>query len=311
MIRFALRRLVHSILTLIGATLLIFVLYHFVAAHGSTVIPSITDTPAQIAALEAQPAWLQYLRLLGQWATGNFGYFTTYNEPIVNVVGDAIPETAVLVGGALLLTFAVAVPVGLFQGLRHRRTSDRVLSFMGVLFFSAPLILIGPLLTLWFTFDVPILPATAPPSGDFVTVFASFGAMVLPIVTLAIPSIGRFTLIIRSAALDQVSSDYLTVARAKGASRHRIVWNHLMRNLSIPILNSVGVALPLLLSGALVVEAMFNLPGLGDLLWQAATPKHLYYPVEISIVLLTATFVVTVNFIIDLSMYFVDPRISH
>jgi peptide/nickel transport system permease protein len=311
MIAFALRRLVQSILTLIGVTLFIFVMYHFVAVHGATVIPSISDTPAQVAALEAQPAWLQYLHLLGQWATGNFGYFDTYNEPIANVVGNAIPETAVLVGGALVLTFAVAVPVGLFQGLRYRSRSDHLLSFMSLLFFSAPLILIGPLLSLWFTYEVPILPPGAPSSGDFVTVIGSFGAMVLPILTLAIPSIGRFTRIMRSAVLDQVSSDYLTTARAKGASRNRIVWRHVMRNVSIPILNSIGVALPLLLSGALVVEAMFNLPGLGYLLWQAAYPKHLYYPVEISIVLLTATFVVTVTFIIDLAMYFVDPRISH
>jgi peptide/nickel transport system permease protein len=128
-------------------------------------------------------------------------------------------------------------------------------------------------------------------------------------VTLALPNIGRFSRIMRSATLDQISSDYVRTAKAKGAGPVRILGRHVLRNSMIPILTFVGLSLPLLFSGALVVEALFNLPGLGYDLWQASRPKHQDFPVEIGVVLVVAIVTVVGNLIVDLLLAVVDPRI--
>jgi peptide/nickel transport system permease protein len=309
-IAYALRRFAQAILTIFLVTLLVFFLYQLIPLHGSESIPSITDSPAQAAALAAQPPIAQYFHMIGMWLTGNLGYFAPYNEPLSLLLGGAMQESAVLVVGALIVSFAIGIPLGLAQGYRQGRTFDRVTTVIAFVLMATPLFFAGQLLSNWFTYRLPIFPADDTNSGQLGSILLDFGAMILPIVTLALPNIARLSRISRSAVLDQMYSDYVRTARSKGCSTTRIIWRHVFRNSLIPILTFIGLSLPLLFSGALVVESLFNIQGLGYYLWQAAQPTHLYYQVEIGVLLLSATVIVFANLLVDLTLLFVDPRIA-
>ncbi|MCQ9163174.1 ABC transporter permease [Arthrobacter sp. STN4] len=310
MVHFMARLVARAVTTLVLVTAFIFFFYRLTPGHGSTVIPGFSDTPEQVAALNAEPGILQYLRILRQWATGNFGYYPRFNEPIATVLAQALPITVVLVAGAMLVSFVVAIPLGIIQGLNHGGVVDHALTGVEFLFFSAPLILTAPLLANWFSFDVPLFPPQAPPGETFGAVLGHFNSMVLPIVTLALPLIGRLSRYVRSSVLDQVSLDYLVVARSKGCGPFRLVRKHLMRNAMIPILTFLGISLPLLVSGGLVVEALFNLPGIGYLLWLAGNPKRVFFsfPLEIAILVVASAALVLANLLVDVAMRIVDPR---
>jgi peptide/nickel transport system permease protein len=309
MIAYALRRVLQAIVTILGVTVIVFVLFRMIPFGPGTVVLGPNATRQQIAQFAAQPAIVQYLRMVGGWLTGDFGYVAAYNKTVGSIILAGLPETSILVLGAVVLTFLIAIPAGLLQGARHDGIFDRVSSVIAVVCITVPLFLSGPILDLVFTYDIRLLPPDGPPSPDLGTVLLNLNAMILPIVTLALPNIGRFSRIMRSATLDQISSDYVRTAKAKGAGPVRILGRHVLRNSMIPILTFVGLSLPLLFSGALVVEALFNLPGLGYDLWQASQPKHQDFPVEIGVVLVVAIVTVVGNLIVDLLLAVVDPRI--
>lgn len=310
MIAYAARRLLQSIVTVFAVTILVFVLFRMIPFGPGTVVLGPDATPKQIAEFAAQPAFVQYFRILGQWLQGDFGYVASQNKSVTSIIAAGLPETTLLILGSLVLSVLIVVPLGVIQAVRHDRVFDRLSSAVMMVFISTPLFVSGPVLDLWFTYDVRWFPPAGPPHGDLGTVLLDFSAMILPIVTLALPNIGRFARITRSAVLDQLTADYVRTAKAKGAGPILILRRHILRNSMIPILTYLGLSLPLLFSGALVVEALFNLPGLGYDLWEAAMPKHQYFPTEIGIVLVVAVATILGNLIIDLVLLVLDPRIT-
>jgi peptide/nickel transport system permease protein len=309
-IAYALRRIPRSLITILAVSVIIFVLYRLIPNNAGTAVLGSTATPEQLAEFSAQPAIVQYFRLLGQWVTGNFGYFGIYNQPVSTIILNALSVTCALVLGALVLTVLIGVPLGMIQGLRRNRPFDRVSTIVAFVFMSTPLFFSGQVLLYWFTYRIPVLPAQGPGDTRLLPVLAGFSGLILPIVVLTLPSLGRLSRITRSSVLDQTYADYIRTAQAKGCAPTRIVWGHMLRNSMILVLTFIGVSLPYLFSGALVVESLFNIQGLGYLLWQAAMPKHLYFPIEIAIVLVVSVVTVFGNLVVDLLLFMVDPRIE-
>ena len=307
MIFYALRRLGQSVITLFLVTIVIFVLLRAVPFNNrQSVLPS-SATPVQIAHFNGESAFAQYFRILGQWIRGDFGYSSRLNMSVSTMLAQGLVTTGTLIFFVLILTAIVAIPLGLLQGVRNGTVFDHVATMVVYVVYTVPMYLSGPILVLIFAIGLGWFPPIAPDEPGLGPIFLGFAGMILPIVTLALPSIARVARQVRSGVLGQVDADYVRTAKAKGASRTRILWQHMFRNSLIPVITLLGALLPILISGAMIVEAIFDLPGLGYDLWQAS--KYYDFPIEIAIVLVSAVATITMSFIVDLVLAAVDPRI--
>jgi peptide/nickel transport system permease protein len=312
MIGYLLRRVGQALAVVLIVTVIVFILLHQLPGGPARAVLGNRATPLEIAQFNRdngldRPVPLQYLDYLRRWLTGDFGFSYKLNQPVGALLGQRLPKTLVLNALALLLTIAVAVPVGIYQAVRRNRIFDYVATTVAFICYAAPTFYLGLILVLLFAQKLNILPPEAPQSDGVLPIFADFRGMVLPIVTLALLGIAGFSRYMRSAVLDNLTQDYVRTARSKGCSSGRVLSRHVLRNALIPIATLIGLSLPALFAGALVTESIFNFPGMGLLFWQAAQTSD--YPVELGVVLVTAVATVLGNLLADLSYALLDPRV--
>ncbi len=310
MIGFLARRLVSVLVTLALASVVVF-----------TVLEVLPGDPAQMAlGTEAQEDTLAALRremgldrpvverYLG-WIAGllvlDFGRSLTYGVPVVSLIADRIQVTAPLAGLAMLLSVLIAVPLGIFAARNHQRIGDYgVMGFAQVgiaipnFWFGIILILLFAVWLGWFQ------------SGGFTPwredPAAALKSLFLPSVALALTEAAILARVTRAAVLDTMREDWVRTARAKGVSETGILYGHVLRNALIPVLTIGGLIFAFLLAGALVIENVFYLPGIGRLVYQGVTQRDVV--VVKNVVLLVSAMVVTVNFLVDVLYALVDPR---
>jgi len=191
--------------------------------------------------------------------------------------------------------------------VRRNRLFDYTATGLSFIFYAAPTFFLGLILVLLFAQNLKLLPPEAPQSDGVTPIFADFRAMILPILTLALLSIAGFSRYMRSAVLDNLTQDYVRTARSKGCTPDRVLRAHVLRNALIPVATLIGLSLPAVFAGALVVESIFNFPGMGLLFWQAAQTSD--YPVELGVVLVTAVATVVGSLLADVSYVLLDPRV--
>ena len=313
MIGYTLRRLAQAVLVVFVVTVIVFILLHSLPGGAARAILGPRATSAQIALFNKQngldqPLVVQYFTTLGGWLTGNFGFSYKLNQSVGSLLAERLPKTIILAAFALALTVLVAVPIGIYQAVRRNRVLDYVLTGASFVFYAAPTFFLGLIMIEVFSSTLGWFPPEAPQSDGVVPIFQQFGAMVLPIVTLALLGIAGFSRYMRSSVLDNINQDYVRTARAKGASGTRVLWGHVLRNALIPIITLLGLSLPALFAGALITESIFNFPGMGLLFWNAAQQSD--YPVELGVVIVTAFATVIGNLIADLLLLAVDPRVK-
>ena len=267
-------------------------------------------TPDRIAELERRlgldlPFYQQYAQWIGGVLRGDLGTSVWTGRPVTTEIGAAIWPTLQLTLLSILVGAGLAVPIGAFMAQARGRASEVVVRIVAIAGLTIPSFWLGIVSILLVARYLPGLsvlgyvPFTQDPLGNL-------QRMILPVIALALPMLANLSRLVRSAMLDALSQDYIRTARAKGAGRGRIVYVHALRNALIPFVTSVGVSVGYLLGGAIVVEQVFAIPGLGRLVLGAISERN--YPlIQATILVVTATFVI-VNFVVDLLYAWIDPR---
>jgi peptide/nickel transport system permease protein len=304
-------RLVALVASLVAASMLVFVVVNLLPGDVATVMLGTNATPENVAALRHslgldQPLWLRYLQWVGGLLHGDFGASVLSHTE----VGPVLLQKATVSGPLALMAAAIAlvvsVPVGVVAGVRYRRLSGAVLSALSLGGIAIPAFWAGLLLATVFAVRLRLFPA-----GGFVDwsedPVAAARSLVLPAVSLGLVQAAVLTRFIRSAIIDVQGEDFIRTARAKGLTRWQALRRHGFPNAAIPVVTVLGIQITSLLVGAIVIENVFVLPGLGRLLFQSVGNRDLIV-VQDLVVLLTAV-VLVVNFLVDLSYRLLDPRI--
>ncbi|MDA8316339.1 MAG: ABC transporter permease [Actinomycetota bacterium] len=312
MIGYIIRRLGQAIIVMLLVSMLVFLMLH--ALPGGLVRSQLGPKASRFAVHQltieeglTKPLPVQYGIWLSHVVQGNLGFSYKQNTPVATLLGEYIPRDLILAGAALFVAILVSIPIGMTQGSRRNSAADY--SFSGVLlaFYSMPYFLIGVIAIVVLNIWLGVLPSTAATFGQ--NIGTDVKVLVLPVLSLALANIAYFSRYLRSAVIDNLQEDYVRTARAKGAPRVRILLRHVLRNSLLPFISAVGISLPLLVSGALVIEVLFDYPGMGLLFWDAQ--QHRTYPVLLGIILVVSAAVVIGNLLADLAYAALDPRIRY
>ena len=311
MLRYALKRFASLIVSLIIASAVIFVVTEVAPGDPAAFMLGINAQEDTLAALRAelgldQPKLQRYFSWVGGMLAGDFGTSYTYRTPVTEVIADRLQVSLPLALYALALSTLIAFPAGLFAAARRGRAGDLAVMGATQLGVAVPNFWFAMMAVLVFAINLRWFGA-----GGFAGWDAGFAAgmksLTLPAISLALPQAAILTRVMRSALLDTLGEDYIRTARAKGLSRRQALWRHALRNALIPVLTIIGLQFSFLLAGAIIIEQVFFLPGLGRLVFQAISARDLI--VVESVVMLLVFAVIVVNFVVDLAYAAVDPRL--
>lgn len=311
MTRFVLRRLGTSAIVVLGVSVITFIMLHGMSGSPGRAILGVQASAEAVAAFDREHGYdqslvVQYFSYLGQLLHGDLGHSYKLNQSVNALLAENAGRTAMLAGVALLLAVAIAMPLGVYQAVKRNSIGDNVLTTLTFIAYSMPVFLLAMLLIQVFALGLGILPAQASQSSSTFVIFTEPRAMLLPVLTLTGITVALYSRYQRSAALDQLAQDYIRVARAKGLSMRLVLTRHLLRNACLPLVTLIGMTIPLLLAGNLVVESVFNYPGLGLLFFNALNNQD--YPVLLGYTLVASILTVLGNLLADLVVAVSDPR---
>jgi peptide/nickel transport system permease protein len=313
---FMLRRVVQALVVLLLVTMITFALLRAIPGNVAVAImgPGVYRDPAAIKLFDDtygfnKPWYSQYLLWLSHLARGDLGYSWNLNQSVASLISQRLPKSIFLVGSSVILALIIAIPIGLIQAVRRNKFADHFFNGTSTLFYAMPSFLLGIALIWLFAIKIPIFPAEGPQGEGLGAVFSNLNAMVLPVATLTLLTVALFSRYMRSSVLDNITEDYVRTAKAKGAGQRRILYRHVLRNSLIPIATLLGLALPGILGGALIVEAVFNYPGMGLLFYQQAQKQD--YPTLLGITVLVALATVIGSLLADIAYAVLDPRVRY
>lgn len=307
---YLLGRLASLVLSLIAASIVIFLIIEVVPGDPAQFMLGLNAQPDTLAALHAQmgldqPVLVRYFSWILGMLHGDFGTSYTYRVPVTELVNARLGVSVPLAAYALILTIAIAFPAGILAAARRNSRTD--LAVMGTtqlgvaipnFWFAMLLVLVFAVMLHWFSAGG--FPGWSNPE-------LAIRALTLPAISLALPQASILARVMRSALLDTLGEDYIRSARAKGLTRRQTLWRHALRNALIPVLTIIGLQFSFLLAGGIIIENVFFLPGLGRLVFQGITQRDLI--VVKSVVMLLVFAVILVNFLVDMSYALVDPRL--
>ncbi|ABK72058.1 ABC transporter permease [Mycolicibacterium smegmatis] len=245
-----------------------------------------------------QPLLVQYLHYLSGMLHGDLGQSIFFDQPVVSLIGERLPATALLAVAALVLSLVISLPAGILASAHRGRITDTVISGIVLIGQSTPAFWIGILFILLFAVRLRVLPAAG---------YGGAAHLVLPAITLAIYSIAVVARVLRTSLAEELSADYIRTATAKGLSRRQVVVGHGLRNASLPVVTVVGLEFGSLLGGAILTEQVFSWPGIGRLTVEAISNRD--FALVQGAVLFFALVFVVVNLLVDLSYTLLDPRV--
>jgi ABC-type dipeptide/oligopeptide/nickel transport system permease component len=326
-------RLIQLVFVLIGVSVVVFVTMHLLPGDVAQLLLGEHATKEQLQRLREQlgldqPVWVQYGRFMQAALQGDLGISVQTNHPALKDVLTAFPVTLQLALTSLLLAGVFGIPIGVLSAVRRDSRLDAVVMTLTLFGVSMPIFWLGLMLLLLFAAGLDWLPVGGlmpigldPPritgmsvidsllSGNARMILASLRHMVLPAVTLASVPLALIARITRAEVLSAATADHVRTARAKGVAESRVVLRHVLRNAAIPIVTVIGLQAGLLLSGAVLTETIYSLPGLGRLMVDSILSRD--YPVVQAGALFIALVFVLVNLAVDILYAALDPRISH
>ena len=259
MIGYLVRRVLQAVIVVLGVIVIVFLLSRLIPGGEAHAVLGVKATPELVREFNrangfTQPLWVQFWHYLIGLPLLHLGYSYKFTEPVWDVISTRLPKTLVLVGTSTLLALAVAVPLGVLQVVRKNKPSDYALTGLAFILYSMPSFFLGTLLIEWFAFDAKLLPVSPPSGASPFAVWTDPRGFILPVVTLAAITVAGFSRYMRSSLLAAMAEDYIRTARAKGASGRRVLYGHALRNALIPIITLLGLSLPGIVSGAVIVE---------------------------------------------------------
>ncbi|MEO1732046.1 MAG: ABC transporter permease [Pseudomonadota bacterium] len=311
MLRYALKRFGSLVISLAIASLVIFFVVEVAPGDPASFMLGVNAQPDTIAALRAelgldQSKLQRYFSWVGGMLTGDFGTSYTYRTPVSEMIGDRLKVSLPLALYALTLSTLVAFPAGIYAAARRGRPGDVAVMGATQLGVAIPNFWFAMMLVLLFAINLRWFNAGGFAGWDR-GIFPAMKSLTLPAIALALPQAAILARVMRSALIDILGEDFMRTARAKGLSRRQALWRHGVRNAMIPVLTIIGLQFSFLLAGAIIIEQVFYLPGLGRLVFQAISARDLI--VVESVVMLLVFAVILVNFLVDLAYAAVDPRL--
>ena len=298
------RRLLESLLILLGISVVAFVLLYLVPADPARQIAGRSATAETVASIREQlglndPLFVQYGRYLADLARGDLGRSYLQRAEVSELIAARLPASLLLMISAIVTELAIGLAIGVIAALRRNSLADHALMIASFVSISAPQFVVGILLLYVFAVQLGWFPIGG---------YGTTAHLVLPTLTLAFLGAGWYSRMMRSSMIDVLAQDYVRTARAKGLGRARIVLRHVLPNAVLPIVAMVGIDIGLFMSGIVVVESVFGWPGIGQLAWQAI--QRVDIPVIMGVTLVSAAAIVLGNLLADLVAPMIDPRIK-
>lgn len=316
MLVFLTRRLLTLVLSLLAASAVVFAVLDLLPGNAAQVLMGPDASPEAVAALARQlgldaPPWQRYTDWLSALLRADLGESYAYGEPVWDMLRERLALTLPLTLLALGLSCLLALPVGLYAAARQHQPADVALTGLAQLGMAVPSFWLAILLILLFSVQLHWFAAGGFPGWSQAEgggLLPALKALVLPALALAAVQTAILARMTRAAVLDVLGEDFIRTARAKGLGEHAILWGHVLRNALVPVLTLLGLQFANLLAGAIVVENVFYLPGLGRLMFQAIANRDLV--LVRNGVLLLAALVIVVGFVVDVLHALIDPRIQ-
>ncbi|AYM65219.1 ABC transporter permease [Agrobacterium fabrum] len=311
MLAVLIRRLVSLIITLFAVSLIIYVVMGLLPGDPAAIMLGTSASPDTLAALQKQmgldqPLPLRYLHWLAGVFRGDLGQSYTYGVPVAGLIIERLAVTLPLALLAICLSVTIAIPLGVAAAKNRNGALDFVAGLFSHVGIAVPGFWVGLLLIIVFSTTLGWMPSGGFP-GWSPSFSAGLVALVLPAIALALSQAGVLTRVCRSAVLEVMNEDFVRTARAKGLSERVALWRHAVPNAIIPVVTMIGLQFTFLIAGAVLVENVFNLPGLGRLAYQALTQRDIV--VMQSVVLFFSALVIIMNFVVDIAYLFIDPRL--
>jgi peptide/nickel transport system permease protein len=311
--RYVLHRLFATLPVVAVVTIVVFLLLHLAPGDPAAVIAGDNAAPQEIERIRVQLGldrpllqqfWIWLVRLLH----GDLGVSIYSNLPVMRLIGQRIGPTLSLAAGTLVVSVLIAVTLGVIAAVQAGKFVDHLVMLLAILGLSAPVFVVGYLMALVFSVELEWLPVQGySPIAAGLRPYLSH--LVLPTVALALNFIALITRMTRASMLEVLAQDYIRTADSKGLATSRVLLLHALKNAAVPIATVVGIGIALLISGVVITETVFNIPGLGRLTVDAVLKRD--YPIVQGLIIVFAAAKVLVNLIIDISYVFLDPRIRY
>ena len=313
MIGYLVRRILASIPVMGVVALFVFLLLRLTPGDPAAILAGDNATPEQLERIRVslglkEPLYVQFFTWINQLLHGDLGVSLISHVPVLQMIGQRVEPSLSVAISTIILAILVAVPLGVIAAWKHGTWIDRCVMALSVLGFSVPVFVIGYVLIQVFAINLRWVPVQGfrSLSGGFGPFFER---IILPTCTLSFIYIALIARMTRAAMLDVLGEDFVRTARAKGIGETSVLLRHALRNAAVPVITVIGSGFALLISGVVVTESVFNLPGIGRLTVDAVLARD--YPVIQGMILLTSFIYVAVNLLIDLAYTLLDPRIRY
>lgn len=313
MLSYLLKRLLAAIPVMLMVAVIVFAMLRLTPGDPAAILAGDDATAEQLENIRRsmgldQPVWVQLGTWLGNLLRGDLGTSLLSGTPVAEMIGDRMGPTLSLAGWTLLLTVIVAIPMGVLAAYRPGRLLDRLIMSLSVLGFSVPVFVVAYILIYLFALELRWLPVQGyRPLAD--GLWAHVSRLIMPTIALSGVYVALVARMTRSSIIEVMGEDFIRTARAKGAKDSTVLVRHALRNAAVPIVTVIGVGVASLITGVVVTESVFNLPGLGRLVVEAVLARD--YPVIQGLILLFSFTYILINLIVDLLYTVFNPRISY
>ncbi|MHB1610399.1 MAG: ABC transporter permease [Sulfobacillus sp.] len=316
MTKYALQRVIEAIPLLFLVTLVTYFIMNLAPGGPlSMYLHNPHVTQSQIAVLAKQlglnePWYIRYFKWLWALLHGNWGYSYFSGQPVIQLIGQRLPNTLILMGSAFLVSLGLGIPLGIYSATHQYSTFDYTFSFLSFFAWAMPSFFFGLLLQMIFAVKLGWLPVAGMYSEFYPPSFLELlRHLVLPTMVLGLGSLAGWSRFMRSGILEVIRQDYIRTAKAKGLKQRTIILKHALKNALLPIVTIIGMDLPGFFGGAVITEEIFAWPGMGRLFLSALNDRD--YPVQMAALLISAALLILGNLLADLAYGLLDPRIQY
>ena len=312
MIKYILRRLLVTLITVLGAIIILFIIIQFLPGDPATVMLGPRATPKIIEEVRAKmwldrPVYIQIFKFLYNIARGDLGTDILNYMPVRRLIFNALPHTIALAVSSILIASIIGIPLGTYAAAYKNSLIDKITGLLSISMIAIPSFLAGVLFLLLFSIYFDWFPAMG--GGKEGDILSQLWHLILPAASLSLGWIGYIARIMRASVLEEITEDYVRTARSKGLREYTVIFKHVLRGALIPVIAVIGVGFGNLLGGAVITEIIFHRPGLGTLIYNSIQSRN--YPIVQGGLIIAVLLYSLVNLMADLSYSLIDPRVRN